>query len=169
MLDFGTCASKYAVKCYHFFIRSNIDDSRKLNECYWIKDPLTEDFCNANKLHTRLFLAVVDLRVRRSSSWSSSDGSTQDSGADQAESDLEEEQPSDYGGEFGCIYADREDALNTAGPDESSSHESTTVEPSTLRERNVRQGFCPEEDYLLVVQANVDAPYTAKQGEVNKQ
>ncbi|KAG2764477.1 hypothetical protein PC129_g21589 [Phytophthora cactorum] len=113
--------------------------------------------------------AVVDLRVHRSSSWSSSDGSTQDSGAEQAESDLEEEQPIDYGCEFGCIYADREDALNTAGPDESSSHESTTVEPPTLRERNVRQGFCPKEDYLLVVQANVDAPYTAKQGEVNKQ
>ncbi|KAF1782189.1 hypothetical protein GQ600_4573 [Phytophthora cactorum] len=106
---------------------------------------------------------VMDLRVRPSPI---SDGSTKACGADQAESDHEEDQPSDFGGDFDSNYAEQE---SNTDADESPSHDSVTAESPTLRERRVRQRFGPEEDYLLVVQINVDAPYTAKQGEVNMQ
>ncbi|KAG6947121.1 hypothetical protein JG688_00015677 [Phytophthora aleatoria] len=89
---------------------------------------------------------VVDLRVRPSPI---SDGSTKACGADQAESDHEEEQPSDFGGDFDSNYAEQE---SNTDADESPSHDSATAEPPTLRERRVRQRFGPEEDYLLVVQ-----------------
>ncbi|KAG3028911.1 hypothetical protein PC121_g10288 [Phytophthora cactorum] len=106
---------------------------------------------------------VVDLRICPSPI---SDGSTKACGADQTESDHEEEQPSDFGGDFGSNYAEQE---SNTDADESPSYGSATAEPPTLRERRVRQRFGPEEDYLLVVQVNGDAPYTAKQGEVNTQ
>jgi ethanolamine ammonia-lyase small subunit len=35
--------------------------------------------------------------------------------------------------------------------------------------RKVRQRFRPDEEYLLAVQVNVDTPYMAEHGEVNKQ
>ncbi|KAG7376166.1 hypothetical protein PHYPSEUDO_014145 [Phytophthora pseudosyringae] len=43
------------------------------------------------------------------------------------------------------------------------------VEARTTGDRKIRQRFGPEEDYLLAIQVNVDAPYMAEHGEVNKQ
>ncbi|KAG3070989.1 hypothetical protein PI124_g9928 [Phytophthora idaei] len=106
--------------------------------------------------------AVLDLRVRAASSTLTSFSPSTLSQPDT----IVDLRPSDFGGDFGSNYAEQE--TNTDA-DESPSHDSTTAEPPTLRERRVRQRFGPEEDYLLVVQVNGDAPYTAKQGEVNMQ
>ncbi|KAG1688395.1 hypothetical protein DVH05_017254 [Phytophthora capsici] len=109
---------------------------------------------------------VFDFRRRQLSSSNPSPSSSSERDDETAH---EEEQPSDYGGEFGDNYASGE---NAPGSDATWSHPTPPIRATgttCIQGRTIRQRFGPDEDYLLVLQVNVDAPYAAKQGDINKQ
>ncbi|KAG7379529.1 hypothetical protein PHYPSEUDO_008506 [Phytophthora pseudosyringae] len=123
---------------------------------------------------------VVDLRVRRQASSGSSSSNSDDArsecdvdvGRNALVEDGDESGHWDVG--FRSNYGENENLCNLSNADVNATsvlprHDAMTVEARTIEDRKIRQRFGPEEDYLLAVQVNVDAPYMAEHGEVNKQ
>ncbi|KAE9014152.1 hypothetical protein PR003_g12309 [Phytophthora rubi] len=97
--------------------------------------------------------AVVDLRVRRSSSSSSSSISSDSSGPEDSIDDAND----------GASHN-----INASSASDATAPESQSAKANSQQHQKVCQRFGPDEDYLLAVQVNVDVPYTAKHGDVDK-
>ncbi|KAF4032871.1 hypothetical protein GN244_ATG15234 [Phytophthora infestans] len=78
--------------------------------------------------------------------------------------------PSGYDDDLSSNYTDKVGVSATIGMQNMNRANDRLPQPviSQLIQWKFRRRFDPDEDYLLVVQMNVDAPYAAKQGEESK-
>ncbi|KAF4149365.1 hypothetical protein GN958_ATG01445, partial [Phytophthora infestans] len=99
-------------------------------------------------------------------------GGTPRSGSENDTSAREEDdqQPSGYDDDLSSNYTDKVGVSATIGMQNMNRANDRLPQPviSQLIQWKFRRRFDPDEDYLLVVQMNVDAPYAAKQGEESK-